>query len=135
MKIIFNNGKEFEYIHSFGIEKDYHEGETRPSLEITIPVTATSFSEIEDIVSNPDNVFCIILIGDETPIYKEDENGKVYIDGYYIPENTYTGFTMLDFITKKDNTISFKLYKKSVAELELETAIETIAELLVSMEG
>lgn len=85
MQIKFNNGKTFTYTQAFGLERDFKDGYTRPSLEITMPVAQTSYNEIESLVSNAEIMKAFTLIGDSTPIpvYKEEivVNGIVNVDG------------------------------------------------------
>ena len=85
MQIKFNNGKTFTYTQAFGLERDFKDGYTRPSLEITMPIAQTSYNEIESLVSNAEIMKAFTLIGDSTPIpvYKEEivVNGIVNVDG------------------------------------------------------
>ena len=85
MQIKFNNDKTFTYTQAFGLERDFKDGYTRPSLEITMPIAQTSYNEIESLVSNADVMKAFTLIGDSTPIpvYKEETivNGIINVDG------------------------------------------------------
>lgn len=85
MQIKFNNDKTFTYTQAFGLERDFKDGYTRPSLEITMPIAQTSYNEIESLVSNAEIMKAFTLIGDSTPIpvYKEETvvNGIVNVDG------------------------------------------------------
>lgn len=85
MQIKFSNGKTFTYTQAFGLERDFKDGYTRPSLEITMPIAQTSYNEIESLVSNAEIMKTFTLIGDSTPIpvYKEETvlNGIVNADG------------------------------------------------------
>ena len=126
MKIIFHNEKEFEYTQAFAIEKDYYNGETRPSIEISLPIEQTDFDEISAIVNNADIVQSFMLVGD-VPV---DENGN---EGT-APVNTYEGYIYGDRITVEKGVLTFKKYKASAAELEniqLKDAVDT---LLIAME-
>ena len=51
MNIIFSNGKEFEYTQAFGLERDFKDGYTRPSMEIHMPIAQTSYNEIENTIT------------------------------------------------------------------------------------
>lgn len=85
MQIKFSNGKTFTYTQAFGLNRDFKDGYTRPSLEITMPIAQTSYNEIESLVSNAEIMKAFTLIGDSTPIpvYKEETvvNGIVNVDG------------------------------------------------------
>lgn len=85
MQIKFNNGKTFTYTQAFGLERDFKDGYTRPSLEITMPIAQTSYNEIESIISDTAVMQSFTLIGDSTPIpvYKEETlvYGIVNADG------------------------------------------------------
>lgn len=85
MQIKFSNGKTFTYTQAFGLERDFKDGYTRPSLEITMPIAQTSYNEIESLVSNAEIMKAFTLIGDSTPIpvYKEETvlNGIINVDG------------------------------------------------------
>lgn len=85
MQIKFNNGKTFTYTQAFGLERDFKDGYTRPSLEVIMPLAQTSYNEIESIISDADVMKSFTLVGDEQqiPIYKEETvvNGIVNLDG------------------------------------------------------
>lgn len=88
MQIKFNNGKTFKYTQAFGLERDFKDGYTRPSLEVIMPLAQTSYNEIESLVSNAEIMKAFTLIGDSTPIpvYKEETvvNGIINVDGTHI---------------------------------------------------
>ena len=126
MKIIFHNEKEFEYTQAFAIEKDHYSGETRPSIEISLPIQQTDFDEISAIVNNADIMQSFTLVGD----VPADEYGNEGI----APTNTYEGNIYGDRITVEKGILTFKKYKASAAELEniqLKDAVDT---LLIAME-
>ncbi len=85
MQIKFSNGKTFVYTQAYGLERDFKDGYTRPSIEVIMPLAQTSYNEIESLVSNAEIMKAFTLIGDSTPIpvYKEETvvNGIVNIDG------------------------------------------------------
>ena len=85
MQIKFNNGKTFTYTQAFGLERDFKDGYTRPSIEILMPVAQTSYNEIESIITDLEIMKSFTLIGDSTPIpvYKEETvvNGIINVDG------------------------------------------------------
>lgn len=85
MQIKFSNGKTFTYTQAFGLERDFKDGYTRPSLEVIMPLAQTSYNEIESLVSNAEIMKAFTLIGDSTPIpvYKEETviNGIANTDG------------------------------------------------------
>lgn len=85
MQIKFSNGKTFTYTQAFGLDRDFKDGYTRPSLEITMPLAQTSYNEIDSIVSDKAVMQSFTLVGDSTPIpvYKEETvlNGIVSADG------------------------------------------------------
>lgn len=85
MQIKFSNGKTFTYTQAFGLERDFKDGYTRPSLEVIMPLAQTSYNEIESLVSNAEIMKSFTLIGDSTPIpvYKKEKvlNGIVNVDG------------------------------------------------------
>lgn len=91
MKIIFSNNKEFEYKKAFAIEKDHYNGETRPSMEIHLPLAQTSYDEISTIVTDAGIMQSFTLVGDAPapiPVYMTqevvkamtDENGEAICD-------------------------------------------------------
>lgn len=121
MKIIFSNNKEFEYTQAFAMNKDYHNGETRPSIEIHMPIEQTSFDEIAGIITNVDIMQSFTLVGEE------NENG-------FTPTNTYEGYIYGDKIIVENGILIFKKYRASVSEMEnieLKQAVDT---LLIAME-
>lgn len=85
MQIKFSNGKTFTYTQAFGLERDFKDGYTRPSLEITMPIAQTSYNEIDSILSDKAVMQSFTLVGDSTPIpvYKEETllYGIVNTDG------------------------------------------------------
>lgn len=85
MIIKFSNGKTLQYTQAFGLERDFKDGYTRPSIEIIMPLAQTSYNEIESLVSNAEIMKAFTLIGDSTqiPVYKEEilVNGIVNLDG------------------------------------------------------
>lgn len=85
MQIKFSNGKTFTYTQAFGLERDFKDGYTRPSLEVIMPLAQTSYNEIDSIVSDKAVMQSFTLVGDSTPIpvYKEETvlNGIVNTDG------------------------------------------------------
>lgn len=170
MQIKFSNGKTFTYTQAFGLERDFKDGYTRPSLEITMPIAQTSYNEIESLVSNAEIMKAFTLIGDSTPIpvYKEetvlngiinvdgtpildangnqakstttqvvkDENGEPVVDHYDYTDpvvNTYEDYTIKGKINVEDGNITFKMYKLSDTEIEKNSAVRAVDELLLSM--
>ena len=170
MNIKFSNGKTFTYTQAFGLERDFKEGYTRPSIEVIMPLAQTSYNEIESIISDADVMKSFTLVGDSTPIpvYKEetlvygivnldgtpildangnqatstttqvvkDENGNPIIDHYdYIDPvvNTYEDYTIKGKISVEDGNITFKMYKLSDTEIEKNSAVRAVDELLLSM--
>ena len=85
MQIKFSNGKTFVYTQAYGLEHDFKDGYTRPSLEVIMPLAQTSYNEIESIISDTAVMQSFTLVGDSTPIpvYKEETvvNGIVSADG------------------------------------------------------
>lgn len=127
MNIIFSNGKEFEYTQAFGLERDFKDGYTRPSMEIHMPIAQTSYNEIESIINDVEIMKSFTLVGD-MPI---DENGMVMGEA---PMNTYTDYTIKGKITVEDDVLTFKMYRLSDIEIENKEAMATIDELLIAME-
>lgn len=113
-KIIFASGKELPYINAFSLEKDYKEGYTRPSVEVSIPFAETSFDEINNLAGTN-----FTLVGE--PIL--DENNEVI----ETPTSEWNDYSIKGKISVDDNTITFKCYKLSDIEIALD-------ELLISME-
>lgn len=85
MIIKFSNGKTLQYTQAFGLERDFKDGYTRPSLEVIMPLAQTSYNEIDSIVSDKAVMQSFTLVGDSTPIpvYKEETllYGIVNTDG------------------------------------------------------
>lgn len=85
MQIKFSNGKTFTYTQAFGLERDFKDGYTRPSLEVIMPLGQTSYNEIDSIISDTAVMQSFTLVGDSTPIpvYKEETvvNGILNADG------------------------------------------------------
>ncbi len=170
MNIKFSNGKTFTYTQAFVLERDFKDGYTRPSLEITMPIAQTSYNEIESLVSDAEIMKSFTLIGNSTPIpvYKEetvvngivnangvpildangnqatsiskqvvtDENGKPVVDHYDYTDpvvNTYEDYTIKGKISVEDGNITFKMYKLSDTEIEKNSAVRAVDELLLSM--
>lgn len=126
MNIKFTNGKIFEYINAIAIERDFKNGYTRPSIEISMPIAQTSYEEIEGILSS-ELIQSFTLIGDEMK-----DGNEIIMPA---PQNTYTDYTILGKITIEDGVISFKLYKLSDTEIENKQAKQAIDELLIAMEA
>lgn len=124
MKIEFKNGKIFEYIDAYAMELDRYRGEIRPSIEIVMPLEQTSYSEIAEIVNNPELIDDFTLIGD--PEFLEEN--------LVLPTTNHLGYIYGDKITVENGTITFKKYGRSIAEFERDEAIKAIDELLISME-
>lgn len=85
MKIIFHNEKEFEYTQAFAIEKDHYNGETRPSIEVHLPIAQTSYDEISAIVNDADVMQSFMLVGDmpqPIPVHKTQVVERVMTDEY-----------------------------------------------------
>lgn len=126
MKIEFKNGKVFDYKEAYTMEKDYYKGETRPSIEIHMPLEQTSYNEIAEIVNDPELIGDFMLVGE--PEIIEDESVVVF------PTTHHVGYIHGDKITVEDGLIIFKKYCSSLAEFERDEAIKAIDELLISME-
>lgn len=130
MQIKFNNGKTFTYSQSFGLERDFKDGYTRPSLEVIMPYEQTNFDEIYNIL-NSEAVNNITLIGDTNSW--TDENGKTVTN---TPTSEYNNYNVVGKIAVEDGNISFKLYEQiSSMEKERNEAIRAVDELLLAMEG
>lgn len=85
MQIKFSNSKTFTYTQAFGLDRDFKDGYSRPSLEVIMPLAQTSYNEIDSIVSDKAVMQSFTLVGDSTPIpvYKEETllYGIVNTDG------------------------------------------------------
>lgn len=127
MKIIFSNNREFEYTQAFGLERDFKDGYTRPSMEIHMPIAQTSYEEINSIISDAELIKSFTLVGD-VPV---DENDFVIGEA---PTNTYNDYTIKGKVSIEDEILTFKLYKLSDVEIENEQAKQAIDELLIAME-
>ena len=126
MNIKFSNNKEFEYTQAFGLERDFKNGYTRPSIEIHMPIAQTSYNEIESIINDVEIMKSFTLVGDAI----------VNMDGTLgeTPMNTYTDYTIKGKITVEDDVLTFKMYRLSDIEIENKEAMATIDELLIAME-
>ena len=130
MQIKFNNGKTFTYTQAFGLARDFKDGYTRPSLEVIMSLTQTSFDEIYNIL-NSEAVNNITLIGDTNSW--TDENGKTVTN---TSTSEYNNYNVVGKIAVEDGNISFKLYEQiSSMEKERNEAIRAVDELLLAMEG
>ena len=127
MNIIFSNGKKFEYSQAYGLERDFKDGYTRPSMEIHMPIAQTSYEEINSIISDAELIKSFTLVGD-VPV---DENDFVIGEA---PTNTYNDYTIKGKVSIEDEILTFKLYKLSDVEIENEQAKQAIDELLIAME-
>lgn len=85
MQIKFSNGKTFVYTQAYGLERDFKDGYTRPSLKVIMPLAQTSYNEIDSIISDTAIMQSFTLVGDSIPIpvYKKETvlNGIVNVDG------------------------------------------------------
>jgi hypothetical protein len=129
MQITFSNGRNFEYIRCLGNEHDYKNGYTRASIEVTMPISQTSFSEIYSILNDENAVKSITLIGDERAYI--DENGIEQV--MPAPVTVHEGYTIVGKISVEDECITFKLYRLSQTEIERNSAISAVDELLLQM--
>ena len=130
MQIKFNNGKTFTYTQAFGLDRDFKDGYTRPSLEVIMPLAQSNFDEVYNIL-NSEAVNKIILIGDTNSW--TDKNGKTVTN---TPTSEYNNYNVVGKITVEDENISFKLYEQiSSMEKERNEAIRAVDELLLAMEG
>lgn len=130
MNIKFSNGKTFTYAQAFGLERDFKDGYTRPSLEVIMPYEQTNFDEIYNIL-NSEATSVITLVGD-TREYTNAE-GKAVSE---TPTSEYHDYNVVGKIAVEDGNISFKLYEQiSSMEKERNEAIRAVDELLVAMEG
>lgn len=129
MKIEFSNGKSFEYLSAYATEKDYKNGVTRQSMQVSLYLEQTSYNEIENIVnSNAINTFT--LTGNES--YSTDSDGNQTV--IPAPVSVYENYTIPGKIAVEDGVITFKVYKLSDVEKQLEQATQAIDELLIAME-
>lgn len=126
MIIQFINGKSFEYLEAFTIEKDYYDGETRSSIEIHMPIAQTSYNEISEIINDADVIGNFILIGD-MPLFNDGSVGIA-------PTNIYEGYVFGDKIIVENGIITFKKYKANKTELENKELKAAVDELLIAME-
>ena len=121
MNIIFSNNKVFEYTDAYAIEKDYYNGETRPSIEVHLPIEQTSFDEISAIVNDADIMQSFVLVGEET------EQGNR-------PSKIHEGYIFGDKIIVENGVLIFKKYKASPAEMENTELKQAVDTLLIAME-
>lgn len=130
MNIKFSNGKTFTYTQAFGLERDFKDGYTRPSLEVIMSLAQTSFDEIYNLLHSHATEH-IILVGDTNSW--TDENGKTVTN---TPTSEYNNYNVVGKIAVEDGNISFKLYEQiSSMEKERNEAIRAVDELLLTMEG
>lgn len=109
MKIVFANGVELPYTNAVSMERDFKNGYTRPSIEVTIPYEATSFSEIEGLMGMD-----FTLVGDiPTDSIDNMPIGNAPVSGW---EN----YSIKGKITVEDNSITFKCYKLSESEIAID---------------
>lgn len=130
MQIKFSNGKTFAYTQAYGLERDFKDGYTRPSLEVIMPYEQTNFDEIYNIL-NSEATSIITLIGNTTE-YTNAE-GEVVSE---TPTSEYRDYNIVGKIAVEDGNISFKLYEQiSSMEKERNEAVRAVDELLLAMEG
>ena len=125
MIIKFSNGMEFEYSDAYAMEKDYCNGEIRPSIEIHMPIAQTSYNEISNIINNKNIINSFTLIG-EMSMFEDGSIG--------VPMHTYEGYTFGDRIVVENGILTFKKYKASPTEMENEELRAAVDELLIAME-
>lgn len=113
MKIIFESGREMPYINAYSVEKDYKDGYTRPSIQVEIPETATSFDELYSLMGTD-----FMLVGDA------DEEGVA-------PVTEWDNYSIKGAISLNDNVLTFKCYQYSTTEVALAESEQTIDELLL----
>ena len=135
MNIKFANNKNYEYISAYGLENDYYKNIKRQSLEVHMSTSVISYAELDEILNDKSNLSSILLTGN-VPV---DMDGNVIGEA---PQNTYIGFNIKGKVTIDDEEIAFKLFSKSIEELENEQlkaenaeAIALIDQLLIAMEG
>ena len=117
MTITFSNGTEMPYTNAFSLERDFKDGYTRPSIEVTVPLSATSFEQINSLMGMD-----FVLVGDAD----EFDN---------IPTSEWTGYSIKGKISVDDGNITFKVYRLSETEIERNEAIQAVDELLLTMGG
>ena len=117
MQIKFSNGKILPYLNAYALESDFKDGYTRPSIEVTVPLSATSFEQINSLMGMD-----FVLVGDAD----EFDN---------IPTSEWTGYSIKGKISVDDGNITFKVYRLSDTEIERNEAIQAVDELLLTMEG
>lgn len=131
MIIKFANEKEFEYINAYTLDRDFKDGFTRPSIEVSMYIAQTSYNEIEEILSNETAVGSFMLIGEPEPIF--NELGEIV--GYgEVPMSEHKDYTIKGKISIEDGIITFKMYRLSDIEIENRDAKQAIDELLIAME-
>lgn len=130
-QLYFNNGKEIPYIAIYELEHDYslEDGYNRPSAEIIVSKTAITYTELERLLSDINNIKFFTMFG-ETYQYN-DEKGQIQTDRY---KKEYENYTVIGPIIINKDTISFKLYKnQGTAELERDEAIKAVNTLLMAI--
>lgn len=76
MKVIFTNGKEVNYIEAIETSA-FYENANRRMLEFKLEKDAISLSELNEILSNEENLTRLHLVN-------EEENAENYYDDYQI---------------------------------------------------
>lgn len=132
MQIKFSNGKTFTYTQAFGLERDFKDGYTRPSLEVIMPLAQTSYNEIESIISDADVMKSFTLIGDapepeRTPVYKTVEVDKplLDVDGNPIIDGSGRTITIRNTEYEKDENGNLIVDYYETKEFEAPTNIYT----------
>lgn len=116
MTIIFSNGKSLPYKSAITLERDFKNGYTRPSVEVTVPLAETSYEEISQLAGMDFTLIGEAMYEDETP-----------------PMSEWTGYTIKGKIVVEDDSISFKVYKLSDVEMRIGDYESALDELLIML--
>ena len=117
MKIKFSNGRELPIIMCYNNGRRYIHGNTRNCREIVLAEGVIGLDELKALLTNPDNLSVIEVIGDDGEV--EVLKNFVYAD------------KIKDML---NGEIWFTIGEKSALEIEKEEALMAIDTLLMAME-
>ena len=115
MKIIFNNEQVFDYIEAIETSV-FYDNANRRMLQITMSKDEVSLDEINQIVSDENNLTQIVLVNEEEGIFNYYDNYQIKMSLMVKPEVIGQSDDGADI---KEERIIFKLGKLTTIEKQL----------------